>query len=401
MARRSGPPYRRIVVTFWNDPDVKRVLSLEEKAFLAYLFSNEHSHPCGVYRLTPIHVLDELGIDQEQMKELLEGPVAPFATYDWRTDEIFVHNMAEHQIDGGLHGKDNRIRWVVNQLETIHSKGLRRAFRDRYRDWNLPWAELVGADAPPTPENPHSRATKQGASQGASEGPSQAPSDGPESPSDEPESEGSERRPATEPRSKGLTKGLGKPDPDPDPEGGIQPPAYSSGDTLGEDLEESAEAGRQEDESNEEELAHHPALSEQWWPDLHRAVVETWHQGAERIEIHGHSVGMGLEYTLANEIFHELDDPELVRWLIVEAPTAMGWTDEPRSLKWIRTGPKTGGNLEQATAEYHRRHSGRNGSETPDVDVGRAPKRKPDPSELQTEAKRKLAEYAADNPELR
>lgn len=135
--------YRRFVPTFWNDPDVKRVLTRDQKTFLSYLFTNEHGHPCGIYRISLITILDELGFTPEESMGMFTGPVAPFATYDPVTEEVFVHAMAKHQIDEeGLHGKDKRIPWVEKQLTAVRAKHLVRAFRARYSAWNLDWAKI-------------------------------------------------------------------------------------------------------------------------------------------------------------------------------------------------------------------------------------------------------------------
>ena len=134
--------YRRVVPTFWSDPDVKEVLSLAEKAFLLYLFTNEHAHPCGVYRLRLLYIMDETGLDRPEALAWLRTTMAPFVTYDERTEEVFVHAMADHQI-GALHGQDKRIQWVHKQVASIRSDTLRAAFWERYNEWNLDPAALA------------------------------------------------------------------------------------------------------------------------------------------------------------------------------------------------------------------------------------------------------------------
>lgn len=182
-AKRTGPPYRRVVGAFWSDPDVKRPLSLEQKGFLLYLITNGHSHPCGIYGLPPLYVRDELDMEETRLRELFEGPMTPFALYDWRTEEVFVVNMGKHQIGETLLPRDNRVRWVVNHLQGIHSQSLLRRFANRYSDWGLPWKEILIEGS----EDPCADAEMEGASQ---------------------------------PLQKGLPEGLRKPDPDPDPDPG-------------------------------------------------------------------------------------------------------------------------------------------------------------------------------------
>lgn len=146
----SKVAYRRMVPTFWTDPDVKRPLTRDQKCFLIYLFTNPHGHPVGVYHLPLLYVTDELGFTPAEAMEMFSGACARFATYDQETEEVFVHAMAEHQIDGGLHGQDKRIPWVMKQLATVRSSKLLDALRRRYAQWNIEWAQLPRS-TPPTP----------------------------------------------------------------------------------------------------------------------------------------------------------------------------------------------------------------------------------------------------------
>lgn len=146
----SKVAYRRMVPTFWTDPDVKRPLTRDQKCFLIYLFTNPHAHPVGIYHLPLLYVTDELGFTPDEALEMFAGACARFATYDQETEEVFVHAMAEHQIDGGLHGQDKRIPWVTKQLATVRSKKLLGGFRRRYAHWNIEWDQLPRV-TPPTP----------------------------------------------------------------------------------------------------------------------------------------------------------------------------------------------------------------------------------------------------------
>ena len=385
--KRSSAPYRRTVITFWTDPDIKNVLTRDEKLFLTYLFTNEHSHPCGIYRLRPIIVADELEFSKDELRRMLTGPLAPFATYDWRTEEVFVHAMAEHQIDGnGLHGQDNRIKWVTTQLQMTHSHPLLEAFRARYGDWNLPWVEILEPEFS-TPKDPQegaskglpkglpgglpvsnghdeekrlNHAEKKGASQGAYQGPSQGASQA----------------------SKQLT--------DPEPKA-IYPPALAE--TSG-----AREAGRREGgKVNEHDGRETHPDTERLWRDasrgglgLMRTVLERWHQGQERVELSdGKSVGMGLEFGILSDLLWATEgDVELVVWLVREAPGVMGWDSEPRTLYWaIR--PE---NLHTAEGEYRRSHTSP-GPTLAQLGVKLKAIAPPtSPNVLQAEAKRKLEE---------
>lgn len=422
MAKRSGPPYRRIVVTFWNDPDVKRVLSLEEKAFLMYLFSNEHCHPCGLYRLSPILVIDELGISEDRMRELLEGPIEPFATYDWRTEEVFVHNMAEHQIDGGLHLKtDNRISWFVRQLETIHSQVLLRAFRDRYSDWSLPWDELIETDNPSTPENPRGSGTMKGVRRGSEGGPNPLTEPGTEGfrrnvdDSEDPDKMAENQEPAWLSHDEGGSKGVGKPEPEqeqgPEPEqeqNGLSnqsvKPTNSAAETEpGESSLTLAESGEPTEEDSEP-----PGPDEDMsWTNAELRDLADRVLGLDQLD--------GLERQANSRILAQWiytdgrSKPEVAA--AIEGAAAMrdadaiGWESagpgDPMSLKALN-GPKTladqgDGQAERplydVAVEWARTHGPPATEGLPEVDIDRAPKRADDSAEA---TKRKLRKQYED-----
>lgn len=342
--KRKGPPYRRIVTTFWTDPEVL-ALPRADKAVAAYLFSNRHSHPCGVYLLHPIYLQHELGLDILDFEELIGGPLASLARYDWDTEEIFVRSMARYQIDGGLYGKDKRIGWVVAQLETIRSLELVRAFRHHqtYRTWNLDLSHLIPGDVPGPLGIPHmdtepDSSEPQNAAgiythpsepapslkrEGASHGPS------PDTSADRTADTGENG--AVERKGKGHGKGHGKPVPAPVPDPGpeaIQPPAPSS---------ESAKGAGGENivDSPGEQRDRHPELDRLWTGGAKQAVLEVWHRGEERVHLETTSVGVGLEYWLLNDLLHFNGDPEVVAYMIAHAPARLGWDTEPRSLHWL------------------------------------------------------------------
>lgn len=288
--KRNGPPYRRVTITFWTDPDVKNVLSRDEKLFLNYLFTNEHSHPCGVYRLRPIIVMDELEFTKAEMRAMLDGPLAPFATYDWRTEEVFVHAMAEHQIDGkGLHGQDKRIPWVTTALQMVHATHLVEAFRARYSEWNLPWAEVLPDSTPTPPDGPGS-------------------SWDPENVSDRHDSEEPHNHAEKEGASQGASKGHGKPDPVPDPV------------SVPEAIYQPASSGSRTGQVGKRTTEEHPDL-DRLWAELEPVVRERWHQGQEAVRIYDdlEPVGMPLERLKLNDLLWGTGKPEFVRWAVYRA----------------------------------------------------------------------------------
>lgn len=372
--KRRGPPYRRVVVAFWNDPDVRRLGPIEQ-LFLLYLFTNEHSHPAGIYRIRATVILDEFhhARDREHVAELLAA-VSRFSTYDRATGEVFVHRMAEYQLDGPLVGGDKRIRWVASHLSTVQSEGLLDAFRATYEGWAIPWEEvqpdrkrrrktdpesplffaLQGrTDATGVAENRRHGTPSEAGREGASQAPSQDPkatgfphSNTPDAP--DVEKEGSplgSRIPTQEGKGHGMGhgKGHGMPDPDPDPEEKGYSTSYpSSRSQKGGEIENMLETGRR---------PKHPATDTLWRDRLRSAVFETWHHGREEIDLDETTIGIGREYWIVNELLNYTKDPDLVTWLVETAPLALGWADEPRSLYWLIRGE----NLGAATSAYFKR----------------------------------------------
>lgn len=132
----AGENYRRVVPSFWTDPDVKRKLTLEQKALLLYFFTSPHSNMIGLYYLPLGYVASETGLGTEAIRLALAGVLAPFVVYDEDTEEVFVRRSAFHQM-GELHGADKRKEGVRRLLQGVHSTRLRRAFLEQYASWEL------------------------------------------------------------------------------------------------------------------------------------------------------------------------------------------------------------------------------------------------------------------------
>jgi hypothetical protein len=155
--------YRQIVPSFWTDPDIKRQLTLEQKALLIYLITSPHSNMIGLYYLPLEYASAETGLEVKTIRGHLAGALVGFGTYDEETEEVFVHNMARYQIADELKGGDKRKKSVERLLTGIHSGRLRREFLTRYSNWGLIVPASVG------------EAPSEGGSEAPSEGAAQAP----------------------------------------------------------------------------------------------------------------------------------------------------------------------------------------------------------------------------------
>jgi hypothetical protein len=139
----AGEPYGRVVRTFWTDPDIKP-LRREEKELLLYFCTSPHATMVGVYHCPLEYAAKESGTPIGEVREQVTGVLASFLTYDFDTEEVFVHALAKHNIGDelalkGKNGKpDNRIKSVEKFVEAVHSQPLRRAFLLRYaKPYNL------------------------------------------------------------------------------------------------------------------------------------------------------------------------------------------------------------------------------------------------------------------------
>lgn len=128
--------HAKIVRSFWNDPEIKK-LSRDEAHLMLYLISGPHGNMIGFYGIPLEYAAREAKFTVEEVRRAIAGPLAPFVTYDSTTEEIFVHAAAKHQIGEELRvstaGKeDNRIENVRKLVRAIHSTTLQRLFLVRY-----------------------------------------------------------------------------------------------------------------------------------------------------------------------------------------------------------------------------------------------------------------------------
>jgi len=128
----------------------------------------------------------------------------------------------------------------------------------------------------------------------------------------------------------------------------------------------------------------HPAVRRLWARELRAAVLGVWHKGATDIRVGGTRFGMGAEYLAVDDLLHEEGDESFVRWLIVEAPSALGWDGERRSLQWAKR-PE---NREAARREYFLRQR----PNTLGVQLRRLDAPRERPSGSHSDAFRKLGE---------
>jgi hypothetical protein len=129
--------YRRVVPSFWTDPDVRTPLAPADKLVLLYFVTSPHSTMIGLYNCPLMYASREIGLPETEIRRAIVGVLAPFVTYDEVTEEVFVHAAARHQIGVELKPSDHRHKAVQKIVQASHSPNLKRAFLERYADWNL------------------------------------------------------------------------------------------------------------------------------------------------------------------------------------------------------------------------------------------------------------------------
>jgi hypothetical protein len=125
----------------------------------------------GLYYLPLDYASAETGLPVEAIRGHLGAALSRFVAYDEATEEVFVYNMARHQIEAELKGGDKRRPMAERLLAGIHSSRLRRHFLNRYARWGLAVPSLTVE----LPTSGPAEGASEGAWEGACEGVSQAP----------------------------------------------------------------------------------------------------------------------------------------------------------------------------------------------------------------------------------
>ena len=143
----AAESYRRVVPSFWTDPDIKG-LGPTERLLLLYFVTSPHSNMIGLYHCPLVYAARESNLPEADVNAAVVGPLAPFLTYDFGTEEVLVHAAGRHQVERQLKPNDKRLIGVKRLVEAAHSPDLVAAFLTRYSDWNL------GIPVPEVPETP-------------------------------------------------------------------------------------------------------------------------------------------------------------------------------------------------------------------------------------------------------
>lgn len=127
--------YAKISSEFWINPIGRKIKAciLEAKVIAPYLITCSHANMIGFYYLPLLFISHETGIPLERvlkgLKELIE---IKFCSYDFSTECIWVHDMAETELGITLKESDKRITHVKNVYKKLPFTPLLKAFYEKY-----------------------------------------------------------------------------------------------------------------------------------------------------------------------------------------------------------------------------------------------------------------------------
>ena len=90
--------YRAVDITFWDDPKVADAFTPQERYFMLYLITNNHTNSTGCYGLSIRRAASETGYDESQICDLLERmeKVYNVIRFSEQTREVLVLNFHKY-----------------------------------------------------------------------------------------------------------------------------------------------------------------------------------------------------------------------------------------------------------------------------------------------------------------
>jgi hypothetical protein len=117
-------PFRMVYTEFWSDPNVVEFFTPEDKFFYLYLFTNEHTSQCGIYKIALKQIAFEMGYSIEAVKNLIDRFQNGLKRikYNPQTHELAVLNWAKYNYPTTI--KDNRLTCIASELAEVKDKSL-------------------------------------------------------------------------------------------------------------------------------------------------------------------------------------------------------------------------------------------------------------------------------------
>lgn len=139
--------YRRVLTTYWTDPDIRRACRTPEAHMvLLYLFTGPDSTLSGLYWQPLEDIAHRTRIELDTVRELIATFCEKgFLAYDHTTEEVFVRAAIQHQVGTEFKGGDRRWRAVMREIADTHSDALVADLVEHY-DW-VDWPDTVSRRA--------------------------------------------------------------------------------------------------------------------------------------------------------------------------------------------------------------------------------------------------------------
>lgn len=286
MTGRQQRTYRRVVTSFWTDPDLRRrKLSREQKYLLLYFFTNHHTNLAGLYWLPLTYATQEAELGLEDVERWVRSELSPYVTYDFETEEILVHRLAWHNVGEDLKKRDNRVKAIERALGDAHSKMLVEKFLAVYSAWPIRLKNM----AQPRHD------------------------------------EGATPSPLPKPLGEPLTKDLGVAQPSPLPSQPLTSPIPEPGTAAIKPPPSAGDSERNGSSAPPREVGESVADQISAWADTARRNIVDVHGSEDPVTIHGQSVGLGIDVMRFVRICNlEIDPPEIVAKAIAYLPQVTG-----------------------------------------------------------------------------
>lgn len=128
--------YSILTPTFWIGQTGKALRGHTEAQIVAiYLLSSPHANMLGLYYLPLIYIAHETGLTTEgASKGLQRLSEEGYAHYDEISEYVWVVEMARYQIGGSLDIKDNRVKGIQREYDSLPSNCFLGQFFDKYHE---------------------------------------------------------------------------------------------------------------------------------------------------------------------------------------------------------------------------------------------------------------------------
>lgn len=111
--------FRTVNPKFWSDGKVSESFTPEDKLFMLYLLTNEHSTQLGIYSVSIKTMAFEIGWSKETIAYLLERFENNYGIvkYSKETNEIAIKNFLKHSIHNGGKPVEDLLKREVNDVK--------------------------------------------------------------------------------------------------------------------------------------------------------------------------------------------------------------------------------------------------------------------------------------------